>query len=77
MPVKIHHPSERWYYQWGEHGKKYFFDPDNPEAKTMAKNKALRQGRAAFAHGYRGESCIVRPDVNKRGFFQDMQGDNC
>ena len=55
MPVKIHHTSVGWYYQWGEHGKKYFFDPDNPEAKSAAENMAMRQGRAAFAHGYRGK----------------------
>jgi hypothetical protein len=55
MPVKLHHTSEGWYYQWGEHGKKYFFDPDKPEEKTMAQNNVVRQGRAAFAHGYHGK----------------------
>jgi hypothetical protein len=55
MPVKLHHTSEGWYYQWGEHGKKYFFDPDKPEEKTVAQNNAVRQGRAAFAHGYHGK----------------------
>lgn len=55
MPVKMHHTVEGWYFQWGEHGKKYFFDPDDPSSKSKAKNNAARQGRAAFAHGYRGK----------------------
>jgi len=32
------------YWQWGEHGKKY-----------KARAAALRQGRAAYANGYRGK----------------------
>ncbi len=55
MPVKMHHTIEGWYFQWGEHGKKYFFDPDDPSSKSRAKSNAERQGRAAFAHGYRGK----------------------
>ena len=53
MPVAMHHTSEGWYYQWGEHGKKYFFDPADPESENEAKRKAGLQGRAAHAHGYR------------------------
>jgi hypothetical protein len=55
MPVEKHHTSEGWYYQWGEHGKKYFFDPDDPRAEAQAKESAGRQGRAAHAHGYHGK----------------------
>jgi hypothetical protein len=55
MPVEKHHTSEGWYYQWGEHGKKYFFDPDDSQSETLAKKNAGRQGRAAYAHGYRGK----------------------
>jgi hypothetical protein len=55
MPVEKHHASEGWYYQWGEHGRKYFFNPDDPKGETLAKKNAERQGRAAYAHGYRGK----------------------
>lgn len=33
-------------YQWGKHGKIYY--------GKNAKKKAAKQGRAAYAHGYRG-----------------------
>ncbi len=55
MPTRMHHTAEGWYYQWGDHGKKYFFNPDDPDAKKQAKEKADRQGRAAYASGYRGK----------------------
>jgi len=55
MPVAMHHTPEGWYYQWGEHGKKYFFDPADPDSENEAKHKAGLQGRAAHAHGYRGK----------------------
>jgi hypothetical protein len=34
-------------YQWGSHGKVY--------RGKNAKKKALKQARAAYAHGYRGK----------------------
>ena len=43
-----------YYYQWGQHGKKYYFDPNDPQDEKDAQEKAARQGRAAHAHGYRG-----------------------
>ncbi|MBI3331813.1 hypothetical protein HYZ99_02525 [Candidatus Peregrinibacteria bacterium] len=45
MPVHKGRDSKGEYYQWGKHGKKY--------RGRGAKGKAARQGRAAFAHGYR------------------------
>ena len=55
MPVARHQTSEGSYYQWGEHGKKYFLDPADPASEAEAKRKAGLQGRAAHAHGYRGK----------------------
>jgi hypothetical protein len=46
MPVHKGKDSKGPYYQWGKHGKKY-------RGRDAAK-KAARQGRAAYAHGYRG-----------------------
>lgn len=47
MPVHKGRDSKGTYYQWGRHGKKY-------RGKGAAE-KATRQGRAAYAHGYRGK----------------------
>lgn len=45
--------SGRWYYQWGQHGKKYYYETGNRESRLAAHNKALRQAYAAYANGYR------------------------
>lgn len=44
---------ERPYYSWGKHGKKYHYDAGNKRSRDTAKSKALRQGRATHARGYR------------------------
>lgn len=44
MPV---HKVGKNCYKWGGHGKKY--------CGSNAKAKAARQGRAAYANGYRGK----------------------
>lgn len=44
MPV---HKTKEGAYQWGKHGKKY--------KGSGAKAKAAKQGRAAYANGYRGK----------------------
>ena len=46
MPVHKGKDSKGTYYQWGKRGKKY--------RGKGAEKKAARQGRAAYAHGYRG-----------------------
>ena len=47
MPVKRGRDSKGTYYQWGNSGKKY--------RGKGAKAKAERQGRAAYANGYKGK----------------------
>lgn len=42
------------YYQWGEHGKRYYYTPGDDEERARAKERAEKQGRAAHARGYRG-----------------------
>ena len=37
------------YYQWGEHGKKYYYTPGDKESREEAKAKAELQGRAIKA----------------------------
>ena len=46
MPVHKGRDSRGAYYQWGQSGKKY--------RGRGARTRAERQGRAAYANGYRG-----------------------
>jgi hypothetical protein len=34
------------FYQWGTHGKKYLFHPNDPLAREIARQSALKQMRA-------------------------------
>lgn len=71
MPVRLHHTKEGDYYQWGGHGKKYFFNPKSPKSKTLAHEKAERQGRAAYAAGYLGR--VKRMVFYKGGKSLEME----
>lgn len=59
MPVQQGKDSNGSYFQWGEHGKKYYYDPKSDRSKEIARKKAAKQGRAIkasqaramFAHG--------------------------
>lgn len=53
MPVHRGHDRYGTYYQWGTHGHKYYYTPD-ARSRNLAREKAGKQGRAAYAHGYRG-----------------------
>jgi hypothetical protein len=54
MPVHRGQDSNGPYYQWGNHGKKYYYTSGNKVSRENAHQKAQIQGRAAYAHGYRG-----------------------
>ena len=54
MPVNRNKDGNGPYYQWGESGKKYHYEPGNKQSREQAKKKAQKQGRAARASGYRG-----------------------
>ena len=49
MPIHEGYENGSMYYQWGEHGKKYFYDRGNEEAKQTAYSLALRQQKAIYA----------------------------
>lgn len=53
MPVRRGKDSNGPYYQWGSQ-KKYYYTSNDKESREKAKEKAQRQGRAAYASGYRG-----------------------
>lgn len=46
--------SKKGYMQWGDSGKKYYYTPGNASARKRARNKAQKQGQAAYASGYKG-----------------------
>ncbi len=54
MPVKRKQDTKGPYYQWGNHGKKYRYKPNNPISRQKAKEKAKRQGMAVHSSGWRG-----------------------
>lgn len=33
------------YFQWGTHGKKYYYKIESERSRTIAKNKAMKQAR--------------------------------
>lgn len=51
MPVRLTTVNGQPAYQWGEHGHKYVFNPNDSASRARAKAKAERQGRAARANG--------------------------
>ena len=55
MPVHRRQDSNGPYFQWGNHGKKYYYIANNKRSRELAKEKAAKQGRAAYAAGYRGK----------------------
>ena len=48
MPVHrgIDSKTGRPFFQWGQHGKKYFYTSGDIQSRQKAKAKAARQGRA-------------------------------
>ncbi len=55
MPVQQGKNSVNSYYRWGDHGKKYYYQANNKKSRELAKEKALKQGRAIHASGWKGK----------------------
>lgn len=53
MPIHKGHDTSGKYYQWGDHGKKYYYGNIHG-SEEEARKKAVTQMRAAFHNGYRG-----------------------
>ncbi|MDR3593233.1 hypothetical protein [Clostridium sp.] len=60
MPVHKGIEKGQPYFQWGEHGKKYFYIAGNKPTLDYAKAKAKLQGRAIK----RREKLLHNKDVN-------------
>jgi len=54
MPVRTGKDINGHYYRWGKHGKKYYFDIKDKKSRQRARQKAIKQGQAAHASGYKG-----------------------
>lgn len=53
MPVHKGKDETGPYYQWGYHGKKYYYKSGDEKSKNNAKMKAHKQGVAIYASGWR------------------------
>lgn len=54
MPIHSEKDEDgKSYYQWGNHGKRYYYNPKNKKSKNDAYEKAVKQAQAAYAHGWR------------------------
>lgn len=53
MPVHRGKDSQGVYWQWGSHGKKYRYIPNNKRSSEIARLKAKRQGLAVYSTGWR------------------------
>lgn len=52
MPVNRRKNINGSYYQWGTHGKKYYYKENNEKSRKLAQSKAKLQGRAIKAREY-------------------------
>jgi len=66
MPIHQGRDTNGSYFQWGEHGKKYYFDPNDQKSKQDAKQKAVKQAIAIYASGWREHGARWR----KKGLFR-------
>lgn len=56
MPVQLKQDAKGCFAQWGNSGAKYYYKCGDPAARQVATEKASKQGRAAYAAGYSGQS---------------------
>jgi hypothetical protein len=50
MPAHSGTENGKCFYQWGQHGAKYFYTCGDKQALERAKNKANKQGQAEHAY---------------------------
>jgi hypothetical protein len=53
MPIHILQDKNGYYCQWGNSGKKYYFNKFSQNSFESALRKAQLQARAAYSHGYK------------------------
>lgn len=52
MPVHSGKDEIGYYFQWGNHGHKYYYNNKLILSRENAKRKAHQQAIAAYSHGY-------------------------
>lgn len=52
MPIHRGKDAQGSYYQWGDHGKRYYYVVGDADSREDAKVRAGVQARAAYSHGY-------------------------
>lgn len=52
MPIYLKKDSQGHYYQFGDHGKKYYFNTRSRNSRDSAYTKAFLQEKAIFANRY-------------------------
>lgn len=55
MPVHRGQDSIGAYFQWGQHGKRYYYIAGNARSRQIARNKATKQAIAIYSSGYKGK----------------------
>ena len=55
MPVHRGNDSKGPYYQWGDSGKKYHYTANDKSSRGRAHNKAVKQGQAVRASGWKSQ----------------------
>ena len=55
MPIHMSKDSKGYFYKWGKHGTKYYFNPNSEESMDFAYRKTLRQIAAIFYSGYKSK----------------------
>ena len=49
MPIYDRNDEKGDYFQWGDRGKKYYYEANNEKSKKIARRKAWKQSRAIFS----------------------------
>ena len=68
MPVHQRKDKSGPYFQWGDHGKKYYYDPKSDRSKENARQRAAKQGRAIKASQFRAMHAGALPN-----YYQQYQ----
>lgn len=55
MPIHSGKDRQGYFYQWGQTGKKYYYDPISRQSATTAYNKAKKQQVAIYSSGWKGD----------------------
>ena len=53
MPISQKTDRTGTYFQYGKHGKKYYYTTGNKKSREAAYNKAIKQMIAIYSSGYR------------------------